>query len=287
MTYSRSPRTSLTTTCMLALLVTIAALVAAGCGGSDSSSSSTSSSDSKVDSVRSMLVASSKKLESSGTMSANFKMNMTVLDSEIKATGTILQDNAKKVASTKMKMDVPGAGPMEMEQVMNDTVIYMRSSAFGSNGWQSVNMKDLLAAGGTTSSQVTQQMYTDPRNTLAMLTERSSKVEKVGSEQVGGVETTHYRATIDPKTVADVALPENADEATRKTLLDMYDEDITVDVWIDSDDLPRTMQVAMSFAGQLEGSSMTMTMDSIEYDVPVEIVVPKASEATPLGMPTT
>ncbi len=66
-------------------------------------------------------------------------------------------------------------------------------------------------------------------------------MEKVGTETVRGVETTHYRATVDPRKALDQAPAALRDKISKS--LEMFDGPIPVDVWIDGDGQARKISM--------------------------------------------
>lgn len=82
------------------------------------------------------------------------------------------------------------------------------------------------------------ERFLDPAAFLEQVREHATTFTEVGPEEVDGVATTHYRATV-------------------------ADEDLgTVEVWVDDQDRPRRLEA--------EGATMSFT----DYEVPVDIAAP-------------
>jgi hypothetical protein len=83
-------------------------------------------------------------------------------------------------------------------------------------------------------------------------------VDKLGSEEIRGVTTTHYRAHLD-KTKAGLGI--------------LKDEPGVVDAWIDDQGLPRRIRVP--FGGENEAAGV---FDLFDFGVPVDVEAPPANE---------
>jgi hypothetical protein len=85
------------------------------------------------------------------------------------------------------------------------------------------------------------------------------KVEEVGTEEVGGVETTHYRLSVDAR---------SALEATGQGNVPGLPKTLDYDVWLDSDDRMRRLVY------ELAGTKLTMDMTDWGKEVSVEAPSP-------------
>ncbi|MEU7402132.1 MULTISPECIES: LolA-like protein [Streptomyces] len=109
-------------------------------------------------------------------------------------------------------------------------------------------------------------------------------VEKVGTETVDGVETTHYKGTV---TVADLEKTlGDEDKATRdkrQKSLEQYEkmglDKLTMDLWIDGDD--QTKQFRMR--GDADKGPMDMTITFLGFNEPVKVTAPPAGETVDLA----
>ncbi|HEX5936815.1 MAG TPA: LppX_LprAFG lipoprotein [Actinomycetota bacterium] len=200
-------------------------------------------------------------------------------------------DNANQEAAMTLDLGLLGG---EMEMVMADGVVYMRSPVFQGAGteWVSIDPtklspKEAAQFGGFGAGT------TDP-SAYAGLFAGVFDVEAAGEQEIDGVPTTHYTGTIDLARVlenfADVA-GEEADEATREQLVAAVEQFETLGVedrirfhlWVDEEGFPRRQRITMDF-GELvpgdEDATMDMTVDYSAFGEPVEIEVPPASRVT-------
>ncbi len=123
-----------------------------------------------------------------------------------------------------------------------------------------------------------------------------AEVSEVGSEDVRGVATTHYTATVDADALVEMSAadaeaqgadPAEVDQAV--AALEAAGVElgvIPVDVWVDGDGLVRRVTMAMSVAGlgsvggDGDGATMEVTAEYFDFGAPVDIVVPDPSEVT-------
>jgi hypothetical protein len=183
---------------------------------------------------------------------------------------------------------IPEGFDEPMEIVLDGTTAYLRipmlQGLTGTSGWLSATPEELDAAGGSLGIAGTSG---DPSQLLDTLRGVAGEVEEVGAEEVRGVATTRYHATVD---LADAI--EQAPEAQREELQAMLDElgsdvaTIPVDVWVDGDGLAR--RLVMDFgdlAAQAMGvdGSATVTLELFDYGEDVTIEIPDPSEVTPIG----
>jgi hypothetical protein len=105
----------------------------------------------------------------------------------------------------------------------------------------------------------------------------------VGSEEVRGVPTTHYRATV-RLSDALAEVPAAHRRQVEAAFEQLGDAEVPVDVWVDGDGLPRRIRMDMGAElGPMVGGKgpATMTLDLFGYGEPVEIHVPPADQVTP------
>ena len=129
----------------------------------------------------------------------------------------------------------------------------------------------------------------DPTQFLAYLETVSSNVTKVGPDTIRGVETTHYKATLDlGKAVDRAKVPASLRDDLRKLLTkgDGTASAIPVDVWVDADGLARRVKMQLdlsAFGGSGLGASggastISMSMDLYDFGVPVHVEAPPAGD---------
>lgn len=167
-------------------------------------------------------------------------------------------------------------GSVKMQMVGDGTVMYMRSSLFGSlpggREWMALD----LSFGDELDMPV--PANGDAKGELELLEAATGDVQKLGREGVRGVPTTHYRGT--------VGVSENAErlrEIGAEDLASYVEEEGTplqVEAWIDADGLVRRMRFVNSQPREGGEGSMTidMRMDFFDFGFVPEIDVPESSE---------
>jgi hypothetical protein len=121
----------------------------------------------------------------------------------------------------------------------------------------------------------------DPRDALEALRDLSGEIETVGSEELRGVDTTHYRAQLDAGDLAKKATGENADAAS---ILDQLSssglDEVPLDIWIDGNGLVRKLALDVEAPDATTGQpgDLSLAFELWDYGEPVEIDVPPAAE---------
>jgi hypothetical protein len=177
---------------------------------------------------------------------------------------------------------VPG-GRIEMEQVAvarpGTLVVYQRSPTLGAlpggAEWMKLDLSEQAAAGA--------QSF-DPREQLAML--RSTEdFERLGTESVRGVATTHYRATVDQGDELERLRDEGEDEAADllETIIAANDgaDTMPIEAWVARDQTIRRMRIEMPFSlgATPAGSTLLMTMELFDFGIEPHIELPSDSDA--------
>ena len=225
------------------------------------------------------------------TLHQELKMKVGASGESFTFSGDADVDNENQEIEMTMNLGLLGG---EMQMVMADGVVYMRSSLFQDAGtdWVSLDPskmspEEAAQFGGFGAGT------TDP-SAYAGLFAGVFKVQEAGEQDIGGVPTTHYTGTIDMTRVlenfGDVVGAE-VDSATREQLemaVDQLealgiDDRIPFELWVDDDGFPRRQRISMDFGDLVPGAddaSMDMTVDYSAFNEPVQIDVPPASEVT-------
>lgn len=178
-------------------------------------------------------------------------------------------DSANRLG--RIHFDV-NAGPLAstMDGVYSGTSFYLKSplvsSALpGGKTWLKIDLERALKAKGLDLSTLAGQ---DPSKSLAQL-QSLGNVSTVGSEQVGGVVTTHYRGELDPGKLPEAAkLPQLAQASP-----------IPYDVWIGNDD-GYVRKVSSRYSLQRSGTTATVSLDETfsSFGEHVDVTVPPESD---------
>ena len=175
-----------------------------------------------------------------------------------------------------------------IEAIQDGTVVYMRFPAIADQlpagkTWVRVDAEDTATFAGIELSGLEQFTGGDPRALLDFLKAASGEIETVGSEELRGVTTTHYRATIDLPDYQQLVPPGQRKEL-RDMLGDLVQEagltEMPFDVWLDDEGYVRKMET--SFSASPEGVSgaveASMVLELYDYGADVGIVPPAAAD---------
>jgi hypothetical protein len=172
----------------------------------------------------------------------------------------------------------------KIEVVQDGLVMYMHFPAVdeklpAGKSWVRVDLAEAGRRQGFDFDQLRQFTGSDPRKLLEYLRAVSGEIEVVGSEALRGVDTTHYRATVDLRRYETLLPPEQREEL--KTLLGNVVEqsgvsEIPFDVWIDANGFVRKVTMAFSATqvGASDPSEASMTFELYDYGKQIEIALP-------------
>jgi hypothetical protein len=176
----------------------------------------------------------------------------------------------------------------QIEAIQDGEVMYMRFPAISSElpagkSWVRMDVGAEARAQGFDLSQFQQFTGEDRSKMLDILRAASGDVETVGSEELHGVATTHYRATVDLAEY-EKFLPESQRDEAGSMVDEMLEQlgstELPVDVWLDEQGLVR--QLEMSFSAPQPGTSesveATVMFELWDYGEDVEVELPPADD---------
>jgi hypothetical protein len=148
--------------------------------------------------------------------------------------------------------------------------------------WIKGDAKDLSQADTGQMSQFGSLAGTDPRDVFGLLKAVSGSIEAVGREKIRGVETSHYRATIDLAKVEQLV-----PEAQRKSLggIDQSAKqagltELPLDIWIDADQRVRKLSIDLDAKqpGTEASLKAAVVVELYDYGTPLELDLPPADQ---------
>ena len=196
-----------------------------------------------------------------------------------------------------------GAGMGTIEEVVDGTTIYMKSPIFsrlGGSGkpWVKVDAKAIAGKAGVPGGTGSTGAASDPTGFVAFLEGAGSKVTTIGTDTLRGVKTTHVRTTIDLE-----QLLKKTSGARRERIQKQLDSlgakgikapKLPTDAWVDADGYLRKLTMTFdvgSMVGSTSGASasmsdmkMVLSMELYDFNEPVTIVVPPASQVGTLDL---
>jgi hypothetical protein len=178
------------------------------------------------------------------------------------------------------KLGIPGAGDAKIQARMVDGVMYVNlgdlsgdsgrslSSVTGGKSWMKL---DLGAFGQGSTGAGGGLGDANPGGTLDAL-RGAGDVQRVGTETLRGVETTHYTATIDPQKALDKTPAELRDKVQKG--LDGLGAPVPVDVWIDGDG--QTRKIAMDV--DTASGAVSTKIEYYDFGTAVDVSAPPADD---------
>ena len=264
----------------IALLAAVAAL--AGCGGEDAAVA-------VADAAERTQEVSSARVDVEGTVEGPGLPGPTTYE----ATGVV--DNEAQVGQLEFEDfqipgDVAGTLPpdaLEGEVVFDGFEIYMQlpiltASLPEGKSWLKLDLQSALEGQGVDLGQLGSIGQSNPTATLRQLEAVSEDLEDVGEEDVRGVPTTHYEATVDLTRYPDV-VPEEEREAVQESVDALIEltgtETIPTEVWVDEDGLVRRFSQSYSYdqppAGEVRQSQ---TIEFSDFGTEVDVEIPPEDE---------
>ena len=113
----------------------------------------------------------------------------------------------------------------------------------------------------------------DPLSTLRGLASPGATIDEVGTEDVRGTETTHYRTHLD----LTKNLPAEATQGGPAGLFDQL-KNVPVDVWLDHDNRPRRYSFTLDLSAEGRQASTKVTMETFDYGKPVHVEAPDPAD---------
>jgi hypothetical protein len=226
-----------------------------------------------------------------GTLHETLTMSISAAGQSFSFSGEADVDNEHQRIDMTMDLGMLGG---EMQMVMDEGVVYLRSPVFSDVGtvWVSMDPARLdPAAAGQLGGFGTGT--TDPSAFVGLFA-GVFDVRAKGEQELKGVSTTHYVGTIDLKKVlegfSDIG-GKDVDAATKEQLAQAVEQfeslgigqRLPFEIWIDEEGLPRKQRVTMDFGDLVpgaEGASMDMTIELSDFGEPVDIEIPRRSEVT-------
>lgn len=177
-------------------------------------------------------------------------------------------------------VSIPGAGDASIDEIFVKGVLWMKLDLFAEvlpTGKQWVKV-DLATAGRGLGFNFKALMGQTPADVLKQLRRTATPVTTVGTEEIDGVETTHYRAAID---TTKIPAADNFQKLTTAAYK-------PIDVWVDEDGQIR--QVKFDYTTKIdpaapERARVLLTMKLADYGTTVDVVPPAANLVVDVSAP--
>jgi hypothetical protein len=233
----------------------VLALLSAGCGGGGGGATASSGDISRA----------AQKTARAGSLEAEFALS----GGSLKGDGSGVF-NTGKGASGQLTMTVTVSGrQIPVDTIITGNVFYMRSPALTQRlaegkQWIKVDLGKIARQGGPDVGALFSSPT--PVNALAYLI-GTSTVEKVGSDSVGGVDTTHYRVTVDLRR-AEKRARGTLREVVKRVLARGGIAKLPLEVWVDDRDYIRRVIYDETAPGQ-RPTRVKMDLHDFRAHVPI------------------
>ena len=182
-----------------------------------------------------------------------------------------------------MDMTVAGQNMPGARMVVLDNVFYLKlpqlSAMIAPAEWVEMDMSKIDELGGFSFEELmdqTRQM--DPMAQIRML-QASGDFHEVGTETVGGVQTTRYVGSVDVSKLSKLSgLNADPRRVMEKGYAELGVSTIDYELWLDQDFLVRKMGINLPG----NAGTQTITLAISDYNKPVEIEAPPASATVDL-----
>ncbi len=257
-------------------------VVLSGCGGdgeseakgSDASQSASGSDVAREQGTTKVRAAYDKTAEAESARMA-IRMKLSAEGKTITSDGKGAIDLAE--GDSVMKVTAQGES---IEQRVVDQVLYQKSpdqKAPGGKSWIKIDLKKVAAQQGLSNQQIG-----DPAQTAAYSKAITDKdVKKVGTEKIDGVNTTHYKVTVD---VSKLPGGDRMSQQLGPTL--------PMQVWLDDEGRLRQQQIDMTLEAPASASAkpdnsassdqlkMSTVMQFSDFGTEVDAEAPPAEQVT-------
>lgn len=151
--------------------------------------------------------------------------------------------------------------------------------------WVKGDAKELSSVDADELQQFGSFAGTDPRDLFGILKAVSGSIEALGREELRGVETNHYRATVDVAKLADLVPAGKAESLGGLGSLDQAAKQaglstVPVEIWIGADEQVRKLVVDVDTKGSGASSSLkaSLVLELYDYGVALDLELPPAEQ---------
>jgi len=284
---------------VLVALAGVLALIAAGCGGGTSvavpeltSFTSAANASSSADSAKfelsfSMTMPlSDKPLTFSAGGGFDKAADRAQLNFDLSSLAELFKSLGQSFGGT-VSGDMGSPSDWKLDAIKDGDLVYVRFPLMkdqlpAGKTWVKGDLKELADQSAGDLSQFGSFAGTDPRDVFGMLKAVSGSIQTVGTEEIRGVETSHYMATI------DIAKLEKLVPADQRESLGGLDKTaaqagltgIPIDIWIDGDQRVRkmTFEIEAKQPGTSQTTKASFEVELYDYGKPLDITLPPADQ---------
>jgi hypothetical protein len=202
-------------------------------------------------------------------------------------TGDGLADLANRRASITLDIGslASSLGTSSVETYLSADGIFVKlpgGLATGAKPWVKLNLSTLANQAGINLGSLGQLQSADPSQALEFLKGAVGDMKKVGSEDVRGASTTHYRGTLDLQQ-ASSSVSADARSAVQQAIASLGTSTIPVDVWIDGSGRMRRMKFSVDPDGSGPTPPGTVQFEMFDFGVKADVQPPPPDQVTDLS----
>ncbi len=286
---------------LLAALAALIAVVSAGCGGSASaipklsSFTSAAQASAAADSARFSVEAGltvpgvKKQLAFSAEGGFDTPAKRSQMKVDLSAVSELMKSFGSSMGGT-VTGDLGSPDDWKIEVIQDGDVAYIHFPLLAKQlptgkTWVKGDAKTLSSADAGQLDQMKQfgsLAGTDPRDIFGLLKAVSGSIESVGTEEVRGVETSHYKATIDTSKLEKL-VPASQRESLGgidKTAQQAGLTEIPVEIWIDGDQQVRKLSIDVDAKqpGLSASVKASLVVEVYDYGKALDLELPPADQ---------
>lgn len=178
-------------------------------------------------------------------------------------------DGQARFGNDGVEMKAASSGAQPMELILIDQAMYLKSPDLGTGDkWLKIDLSDPNSLFGMIGKA------TDPEVMFKAM-EAPKNIELLGTEEVDGVETNHYRVTMDPtKYLSAMEFP--------ASMASMLPKELVTEMWVDGDNLPRKFSQSLDVPSVAGGKPTSTTSEGTysDFGTDVDIEAPPADQVT-------
>ena len=283
---------------LFAALVVVVAVVAAGCGSSSvaipelTSFASVAQKSSSADSARfSMnlgmtMPGTSKPLAFTAEGGFDTPAQRSQLTVDLSSFAELFKSLGSSLGGTTSG-DLGSPADWKLEAIQDGKTAYIHFPLLAKQlppgkTWIRGDAKELSSADAGQMSQFGSLAGTDPRDIFGMLKAVSGSIESVGTEKIRGVETSHYRATIDLAKVEQLvpAAQQQSLGGLGQSAKQSGVSELPLDVWVDSDQRVRKLSIDLDAKqpGSDQSVKASLVVELYDYGTALDLKLPPADQ---------
>lgn len=203
---------------------------------------------------------------------------------DITATGKVKFAGAQ--TQEQMVMALPQVGAMQMVLSSGQLYIELPPNLMGTlnvdKQWVRIDLGGSNPLAQSLGSEADLADQANPSQLINQIA-AAGTITKVTQETLNGQPTTHYSITVNVAKMAQTMTGGNASE--KQALSQLGITTMPFDIWVNSSNLPVKIITSFAFADPTSGQSqqVKITVNYTMWGLPVDIVVPPASQVGTLG----